>query len=45
LIELRTEANAALLEEHYSEDLSGLLEMKTTDASFDDYQVLVGKFQ
>nr|WP_281169142.1 PD-(D/E)XK nuclease family protein [Lewinella cohaerens] len=41
-VEIRCEYTHQDLEDHYGEVLLELLEMKTTDAFFDDYQVLIG---
>jgi len=41
-IEIRCEQTQRELEDHYGEELLNLLEMKTTDAYFDDYAVLIG---
>jgi hypothetical protein len=41
-VEIRCEYTQQDLEDHYGEVLLELLEMKTSDAYFDDYQVLIG---
>ena len=44
-VEIRCESTQADLEDHYGDVLMELLEMKTSDAYFDDYQVLIGLLQ
>lgn len=44
LIEMRCKATAELLEEYYDNYPPQILEMRTEDAPFDDYQVLIQKF-
>jgi hypothetical protein len=41
-IEIRCGATEGELEDHYGEDLLDLLEMRTGDARYDDYRVLIG---
>lgn len=41
-VEIRCEATSGVLEDHYGEELLKVLEMKTTNAYFDDYDVLIG---
>ena len=41
-VEIRCEQTQLELEDHYGEELLDLLEMKTADAYFDDYAVLIG---
>lgn len=41
-LEIRTERTAGTLEDLYTDVLNDLLEMKTTDASWDDFRTLIG---